>query len=62
MPPKSETFSMKTITSELDFLKKKSDIIEQPKASHKLSKTIRKGDKKDSNNSLYSDTQKVQIF
>ena len=56
MPPKSETFSMKTITSEFDFLKKKSDIIEQPKASHKLSKTIRKGDKKDSNNSLYSDT------
>ena len=43
MPSKSETLSMKTIISKLDFLKKKSDIIEHPKASHRLSKTIRKG-------------------
>ena len=37
----------------------KSDIIEHPKISHKLSKTIRMGKKLDSNNSLYSDTKKV---
>ena len=38
----------------------KSDIIEHPKTSHKFSNTIRKG--KNPNNSLYSDTKKVQIF
>ena len=38
----------------------KLDIAEHPKTSHKLSKTIRKGVKVDSNNSLYSDTKKVK--
>ena len=40
----------------------KSDIIEHPKASHKLSNTIRKGEKVDSNNSLYSDTEKCKFL
>ena len=37
----------------------KSDIIEHPKASHKLFKIIGKVEKVDSNNSLYSDTKKM---
>ena len=44
---------------------KKSVITEHPKASHKLSKTIRQAEKVfqvDSNSSLYSDTKKVKIF
>ena len=40
----------------------KSVIIEHPKTSHKLSKTIRQAEKVDSNSSLYSDTKKVNIF
>ena len=36
----------------------KSVITEHPKTSHKLSKTIGKGEKVGSNNSLYSDTKK----
>ena len=40
----------------------KSDITKHPKTSHKLSKTIRKGEKVYSNNALYSDTKKVKIF
>ena len=35
----------------------KSVIAEYPKTSHKLSKTIRKGEKVGSNSSLYSDTK-----
>ena len=38
----------------------KSDITGHPKSSHKLSKTIRKGEKVDT--SLYSDSKKVKIF
>ena len=40
----------------------KLDITEHPKISHKLPKTIRKGEKVDSNSSLYSDTKKVKFF
>ena len=40
----------------------KPDIIKHPKNSHKLSKTIRKGEKVDSNNSLNSERKKVQAF
>ena len=39
----------------------KSIITEQPKASHKLSKTVRQPEKVDSSNSLYIDTKKVKI-
>ena len=35
----------------------KSDITEHPKTSHKLFKTIRKGEKVDSSDSLYSNTK-----
>ena len=40
----------------------KSVIEEHPKASYKLSNTIRKGEKVSSNSSLYSDTKKVKLF
>ena len=40
----------------------KSDIREHQKTLHKLSKTIRKGEKVDSNSSLYSDTKKRANF
>ena len=40
----------------------KSVITEHPKTSHRLSKTIGKGEKVVSNNSLYSDTKKLKIF
>ena len=39
----------------------KSIITEQPKASHKLSKTVRQPEKVGSSNSLYIDTKKVKI-
>ena len=39
----------------------KSVITVHPKASHKLSKTIRQAEKVGSNSSLYSDTKKVKI-
>ena len=37
----------------------KSDITEHPKTSHKLPKTLRKAEKADSNNSLYSYTKNL---
>ena len=40
----------------------KSVIEEHPKASYKLSNTIRKGEKVGSNSSLYSDTKKVKLL
>ena len=40
----------------------KSVIIEHPKASHKLSKTIIQAEKLGSNSSLYSGTKKVKLF
>ena len=40
----------------------KSIITEHPKASHKLSKTIRQAGKVGSNSSSYSDTRKVKTF
>ena len=40
----------------------KSAITEYTKTSHKLSKTIVKGEKVSSNSSLYSDTKKIEIF
>ena len=40
----------------------KPDIIKHPKTLYKLSKTIRKGETVDSNNSLYSDTKKSNFF
>ena len=40
----------------------KLDNIKHPKNSHKLSKTIRKGEKVDSNNSLYSERKKCKFF
>ena len=40
----------------------KSIIIEHPKTSHKLSKTIRQAEKVGSNSSLYSGTKKVKKF
>ena len=45
-----------------DIVHKKLDITEHPKTSHKLSKIIRKGEKADSNSSLYSDTKKCKFF
>ena len=39
-----------------------SAITEHPKSSHKLSKTVRKGEKVGSNSCLYSDTKKVKIL
>ena len=45
-----------------NFVDIKLDIIEHPKTSQKLSKTIRKGEKVDSNSTLYSDPKKLQIF
>ena len=40
----------------------KSVITENPKTSHKLSKTIRQANKVGSNSPLYSDTKKVKNF
>ena len=40
----------------------KSIIAEHTKTPHKLSKTIRQGEKVSCNTSLYSDTKKVNIF
>ena len=40
----------------------KSVIIEYPKTSHNMSKTIRQVEKVASNSSLYSDTKNVKIF
>ena len=40
----------------------KSVITEHPKTSHKLSKTIAKGEKVGSNSSFYSDTKKHENF
>ena len=40
----------------------KSVITEHPKTSHKLSRTIRKGEKLNSISSLYNDTKKVKTF
>ena len=40
----------------------KSDIIEHPITSHKVTKTIRMGEKVDYSNSLYSDTKKCKFF
>ena len=40
----------------------KSVITEHPQTSHKLSKTIRKGEKMNSKSSLYSDTKKMKNF
>ena len=40
----------------------KSDIIEHPITSHKLTKTIRMGEKVDYSNSLYSDTKMCKFF
>ena len=45
-----------------NFVDIKLDIIEHPKTSQKLSNTIRKGEKVDSNSTLYSDPKKLQIF
>ena len=52
------TYQSKTF----DTVNIKLDITEHPKTLHKLSKTIRKGEKVDSNSSLYSDTKNVQSF
>ena len=49
-------------TKIFDIVDIKSYITEHPKTSHKLSKTIRKGEKVDSSGSLYSDTKNVKIF
>ena len=40
----------------------KSDIIEHPNTSYKLSKTIRRSEKIDSDNSLYSDTKSANLL
>ena len=40
----------------------KSVIIEHPKTSDELSKTVGKGEKVSSNSSLYSDTKKINSF
>ena len=45
----------------LNIVEINSDIIEHSKTSHKLSKSIRKGEKIDSNNSFYCDAIKVQL-
>ena len=45
-----------------NFVDIKLDITEHPKTSQKLSNTIRKGEKVDSNSTLYSDPKKSQIF
>ena len=45
----------------LNIVEINSDIIEHSKTSHKLSKSIRKGEKIDSNNSFYSDARKVPL-
>ena len=49
-------------TKIFDIVDTKSFITEHPKTSHKLSKTIRKGEKVDSSGFLYSDTKNVKIF
>ena len=45
----------------LNIVEINSDIIEHSKTSHKLSKSIRKSEKIDSNNSFYCDAIKVQL-
>ena len=45
----------------LNIVEINSDIIEHSKTSHKLSKSIRKSQKIDSNNSFYCDAIKVQL-
>ena len=40
----------------------KSVITEHPKTAHKLSKTVRNGEKEDSNSSLYTDMKKSEKF
>ena len=55
------TYKPKTLQI-LSIVDIKSVITEHPKTSHKLSKTIRKSEKVDSNSSLYSDTKKRGNF
>ena len=56
---------LETITYQpktFDIVDVESAITEHPKSSHKLSKTVRKGEKVGSNSCLYSDTKKSENF
>ena len=55
------TFQPKTFENP-NIVDTKSVITEHPKISHKLSKTIAKGEKVSSNSSLYSDVEKRENF
>ena len=58
---KQITYQPKTLEN-LNDVDINSIITEHPKASHKLSQTIRQAEKEGSNSSSYSDTKKVKIF